>query len=184
MRGALLAVLIAGSLIAPVAAHSAAPTPYWRTIDNCAHHHRSQVAKHKIVRLMHAPYVNRAAVRHLNRCVATRAKRRYLTGVVKDGWEWRGAHRWTLLLSREDAGWQAWARSTAWCESRMNQRAVSSNGLYFSYFQWAIGVGDSPDTWGTAGGVGDPRDVPYDHQAVLAINFAQAHGKQHWPVCG
>lgn len=65
----------------------------------------------------------------------------------------------------------------AWCESRMQQRALSANGLYYSYFQWTL------STYHSVGGVGDPRDVDYETQKALAIKLQARSGWGQWPRC-
>jgi hypothetical protein len=64
------------------------------------------------------------------------------------------------------------------CESGMRQDAVSSNGLYLSYFQWLI------STWHSVGGTGDPRNHSYEEQKEKAkVLASQANPGTQWPVC-
>jgi hypothetical protein len=151
--------------------------PYWATIDNCDHGHRSQVAKKRITTLLHAPYVDRKQVRHYNRCVTTRAKRAYLNRVVQNGWAWRKANYWQLRFERLPAGWQAWAWSTGACESGNNPATNTGNGFYGA-FQFML------STWAAAGGAGNPAAQSWHYQAVIAIGLAQREGTGHWPNCG
>lgn len=67
----------------------------------------------------------------------------------------------------------------AMCETggTMNQRIVSRNGLYFSYFQWSL------STFHSIGGQGDPRDVDYETQKSLAQKLQARSGWGQWPVC-
>lgn len=74
------------------------------------------------------------------------------------------------------AGDDVWA-ALARCESGMRQDAVSSNGLYLSYFQWTL------PTWRSVGGVGDPRTVGYDTQVELAKRLQARSGWGQWPAC-
>lgn len=154
------------------------PRPYWTKIAACDHGHRSVVAKRRIVRLLHAPYVKRRSVRHYNRCVATRAKRRYLTRVVKNGWEWRAANVWEIRLARLPASWRAWAERTAWCESKRGTDPRTNLNGFRGIFQWVM------STWYAAGGTGDPAVAGYAHEAVVAIGLARREGTGHWPNCG
>lgn len=159
--------------------------PYWQTLDNCGHHHRSQVAKRKITRLMRAPYVKREAVRHLNRCVATREKRAYLTAVVRQGWVWRGFHRYEIVAARFQLlvntipswGVQKLA-SIAWCESRNNPGAIGGGGAYRGLYQFSF------STWRVVGGSGDPAAASRAEQTWRAWLLLSKHGSGHWPVCG
>lgn len=180
--GALLvllsALLVAALLYGVVRTVADGPPSYWMQIANCGHGHRSEVAKTRIVVLLHAPYVRRGQVRHYNRCVATREKRRYLTRVVESGWRWRAAHYWELRLAREPAGWRAWAERTAWCESKRGTDPRTNLNGFRGIFQWVM------STWRSAGGTGDPAYAGYAHEAVIAIGLARSDGTQHWPNCG
>lgn len=188
MRKLALVVLLALTLPAVLAqAGTVDPTavrPYWQQIGNCdfgkqgPHGHRSQVAKRRITELLHAPYVKRQAVRHYNRCVATKRKRRYLTRVVKNGWEWRAAHYWEIRFERFSPSWQAWAHSTAACESDHGRNPRTNLNGFRGIFQWVM------STWYAAGGTGDPAVAGFYHEAVIAIGLAQREGTGHWPRCG
>ena len=183
MRAILTAALVA-ALFVSAAPASAVVTlevrPYWQTIDNCDHGHRSQVAKKRITDLLHAPYVRRGKVRHYNRCVATREKRRYLTRVVRAGWEWRAANYWPIQLARQDSGWRAWAWSTAGCESggTFDPTIHNPSGIYHGLMQFSL------STARVAGFTTDPHNTSTAEQLVRGIWLAQRHGTQHWPVCG
>lgn len=182
--GITLVVLLA-TAVPVIASPQPDPFPYWKTIPNCAHHHRSQFAKNKIIRLLHAPYVKRQAVRHLNRCVATRAKRRYLTRVVENGWLWREQHRYEIREMRFEAlvaTIPTWGRqhlaSIAWCESRNNPRAIGGGGAYRGKYQFSF------STWQVVGGYGDPAAASEPEQTWRAWLLLKNHGSGHWPVCG
>ena len=173
MRAILTAVMLT-ALAVPGAAQA---EPYWQTIDNCGHGHRSQVAKKRITTLLHAPYVKRAKVRHYNRCVATRAKRRYLTRVVKNGWEWRAANYWLIRFERIPADWQAWLHAVAHCESKHGTDPETNSNGFRGIFQWVL------STWYGAGGTGDPAVAGFYHEAVIAYGLATSSGTHHWPNC-
>jgi hypothetical protein len=64
---------------------------------------------------------------------------------------------------------------TAQCESGMNQKAVSPDGKYHSYFQWLI------STWHGVGGEGDPKDHSYAEQKSRAMSLSNPESQ--WPVC-
>lgn len=75
-----------------------------------------------------------------------------------------------------DAPADVW-HALAVCESGMRQNAVSADGLYLSFFQWAL------PTWRSVGGVGDPRTVGYDTQVELAKRLQARSGWGQWPRC-
>lgn len=125
------------------------------------------------------PEAKRATLRKIVRC-QRRAVSRRIARRVLPRYKAKHARRfhWELRFNALPSAGQAWARSTAMCESTMNQRAYNPAGPWYSYFQWAL------STWRAAGGAGHPYDASFHHQAVLAWPWHLAHPRGQWPVCG
>lgn len=73
------------------------------------------------------------------------------------------------------AGGDVWWR-LARCESG-GRNTVSSNGLYYGYFQFL------PATWHSVGGSGLPTDHSYAEQANRARILQSRAGWGQWPAC-
>lgn len=66
----------------------------------------------------------------------------------------------------------------AMCESTMNWRAVSPNGLYLGGLQF------DAQTWRSVGGRGLPHQNPRIEQKYRAVLLIRRRGFAPWPVCG
>lgn len=158
------------------------PYPYYKTIRNCDHGHRSTVAKHRIQLLLGttSPRVKRAAVRHYTRCVFTEAKRRRLQNrVVEPGWKARKRPPlvYAIWTNRDYADLLGYLAAIRACESTNNPRAISPGGAYRGWYQFSF------STWRTVGGSGDPADAhPYE-QTFRAAKLLRTGGPGHWPNC-
>lgn len=110
---------------------------------------------------------------HCQRTLANERKMRAL----RDGLKFKRKHVWVWevrfhRLSGED---QLWANRISHCES--SDRQIARESGFLSYFQWVY------STWIAAGGVGNPEDASWYHQAVLAVRWMHQHGTMHWPDC-
>lgn len=116
--------------------------------------------------------IARAHVRCLRRPVSRRLMARY-----RHRWSaWRRAHYWLLEFERLPVGDQAWARSTSWCEARMDPTA--HGGPHHGAFQFLL------STAAAAGFPGDPHVASWHEQAVRAVRWMHIAGRGQWPVCG
>jgi hypothetical protein len=73
------------------------------------------------------------------------------------------------------AGGDVWA-ALARCESG-GRNIVSSNGLYYGYFQFLV------STWHSVGGTGVPTDHSYGEQLHRAQILQARAGWRQWPAC-
>lgn len=182
MRTLLTAALLALSLALPADAASPDPAPYWSGLRGCDHGHRSTVAKNRIQRLLFnlSPAVDRRAVRHYTRCVATREKRRRLqANVVNSGWAWRSRapQRYAIWTNRDYADLLGYLAAIRECESGGDPGAVSPGGTYRGWYQFSF------STWASVGGSGDPAAAhPYE-QTFRAAKLLRTGGPGHWPNC-
>jgi hypothetical protein len=147
----------------------------------CDHIHRSAVAYARIRALVRTPeaVVLKRRVHHYATCLATRAKAHRAHELARTYWQWRHRYTqlWKIRLAKMPAGWVQWARNITSCESGWNRYARDyATGSHVSYFQWAL------STWYSAGGRGHPFNASWEHQAVLAIRWAQTAGTSQW-VC-
>lgn len=174
-------MILTAALLAAPNAEAAPAEPFWQE-RGCEHGHRSSVAYKRLRGLLKhtRPYVENRRVQHYATCLATRAKAHRAHELARKWWAWRHAYsqRWVIRLNRLPAGWVQWARNITACESTWNRYA--SNGSHFSYFQF------SAPTWAAASAGFDapasPFDANWEHQAVIAINWAWRAGTSQW-VC-
>lgn len=180
MRLFVITAVLAAALALPASGSSTSTTPYWQTIKNCDHGHRSQVAKKRIHTLLYttAATVDRKQVRHYTRCVATKAKRRYLTRYVKNGWTWRSSYpqNYAIRVNRFPTWVINYLAALRPCESGSNYATNTGNGFYGAYqFSWS--------TWASVGGSGNPAYAAPAEQDYRAGVLLTTSGSQHWPNC-
>ena len=163
----LIVTLVALALPGGAAEVPVAPLPR-----GCQHVHRKSAHRGVRVHLRHyRPRVKHKRVQHFIRCSkAPKRHRRYARRLI--AWRHSYGPKWRIAFNRLAPWQQGWARSTAWCESRMNPYAVGGGGLYYSYFQWL------PSTWYAAGGDRPVTSASFYHQAVLATRLPTSH----WPA--
>jgi hypothetical protein len=180
-RRLLIALCACAVLLAPAAAHAAAP-------------HRYQVAykqwRHRLE--THKVYVGRNLLaRPATQAVAadsrpTKDELRHSIHRMQKRWaHWlRSSPRgrvvaFKLNVRRGIPSWgKAHLRSIAWCESKNNPHAIGGGGAYRGMYQFSF------TTWAVVGGHGDPVSASRWEQTWRAWLLLSRHGAGHWPVCG
>lgn len=180
----LISVIALALLAAGAVAHVPARADSYASAKDCKYQHPSRESYNKTIHLLknHRPATaaTKERVHKWATCVATRAKAHAVHEHVRKLWAWRHqyVHAWSIRLNMQPAYWIQWARNITFCESRWNRYA--SNGSHFSYFQF------SAPTWRSASAGFNPPasiyDAIWEHQAVIAIHWAQVAGTSQW-VC-
>jgi Transglycosylase-like domain len=140
---------------------------------------RRKLARHGV---WHGRNLVRAA-RSENRPPTARELRRSIRRMKRRFARWSGTYEGRATVHRFKVrhipSWgREHLRSIAWCESRNNQRAVSSSGAYRGLYQFSF------STWRVVGGSGDPAAAPRSEQTWRAWVLLKNDGAGHWPVCG
>ena len=96
-----------------------------------------------------------------------------VTAVVQEGTKARAPRSTGGAIALGDDVWGALAR----CESGGNPTIVSSNGLYYGLYQFAL------STWRGVGGVGLPTEATPAEQTMRAQMLQARSGWGQWPAC-
>ena len=147
---------------------------------NCGHTHPAADARAWLRRYVRSerPWLDETRVRHVRRCVASKARRTALRALTRQWRAWRQsyAHKWPIRFNRLPQAWQNWAYATGACEIG-NNPATNTGNSFSGAFQFL------PSTWWMAGGSGLPHQHSWHYQAWSPFTGACGAPESQWPNC-
>jgi transglycosylase-like protein len=181
-RRLLIALCACAVLVAPAAAHAAAPHRYqaaykqWR--------HRLQSHDVFVGRNLLAQPTAQAVAAGDNG--PTKDELRHSIHRMQKRWgHWLRTSRrgrevaFKLKVRDQIPSWgKAHLRGIAWCESKNDPHAIGGGGAYRGMYQFSF------STWAVVGGQGDPVAASRWEQTWRAWLLLSRHGAGHWPICG
>lgn len=182
------AIAITAAILAPVApAVSPDPYSYWAA-KGCEHGHRSAVAYKRIRHLVRHtnPYVNKRAVRHFARCLATRAKAHEAHERARAHWAWRHQYSqlWEIRRNELDAGILGRLAVLRGCETRgiAYPANYQYSGHHHGAYQYLVSTWQRAEGYYAAvtgrkvvGWTGAAYSASPAHQDVVTAVFFPAH---------